>query len=111
MIEAVEEGRRAWPGLGDSVKPPPQQAQDPVPIAIGLSRAVAHEDEPRRWGSGDGGSLVVLLVPACTGSCSPAGRRRGEVRDRSPWWKTGELDWGQGVGGGFFNQQKRQQQD
>jgi hypothetical protein len=90
-----------------------------VPIAIGLSRAVAHEDEPRRWGSGDGGSLVVLLVPACTGSCSPAGRRRGEVRDRSPWWKTGELDWGQGVGGGggghegggFFNQQKRQQQD
>jgi hypothetical protein len=76
-VEVAEEERRASPDPGDSVKPPPRQAQDPVPVAIGLSRAAAHEDEPRRRGSGDGGSLVVLLVPAQ----APA-RRQGDGMGR-----------------------------
>jgi hypothetical protein len=66
-VEVVEEEHRASPDPGDGVKPPLRQAQDPVPVAIGLSLAAAHEDVcvcGGGGGSGDEESLVVLLVRA-----------------------------------------------
>jgi hypothetical protein len=85
-VEVVEEERRASPDPGDGVKPPPRQAQDPVPVAIGLSLTAAHEDV--EGGGGERGRRIPGCPPRPgVGSCSPAGRRRGEVRDRSPWWR------------------------
>lgn len=46
-VEVVEEEPRAALDPRDGIQPPPRKAQHSVPEALGLRRAVAHEDEPR----------------------------------------------------------------
>ena len=53
-VEVGEEYPRTAPDLVDVVEPPPRQAQHPVPEALGLRRAAAHEDEPGRRRRGGG---------------------------------------------------------
>jgi hypothetical protein len=47
-VEVIEEDRCPAPDPGDSLQPPPWQAQHPMTVAFRLCCAVAHEDEPRQ---------------------------------------------------------------
>lgn len=85
-VEVVEEEPRAAPDSGDSVQPPPRQAQHPVPEALGLRRAAADEDEPRRRRQGGGAGVVLRRLR----------RPRLLARRRGGWGGRGRCRHGSG---------------